>query len=221
MAVTQPSLVGKQYVGFSLPIGLTLATFSLLSLAITISCIFYSLKEAFDENFPLIILPSIPLYTGGNLAVRARYTVSHLMLNVIGSVIVAMSSYLQQLCAAPSYQVIHTAIRSDGGDVPFVSPVPTIVSLFRRFRRSGPLICVWALLLSTSLVMHLCLNGIIGFQYHIQTLYSNIIRANDLNPILFMLANWTNTTATQCQTDLRTIVGAFNVEIANITLIVD
>ena len=109
------------------------------------------------------------------------------MLNVLGSVIVAMSSYLQQLCAAPSYQVIHTGIRPDGGDVPFGSPVTTIVSLFRRFRRSVPVICVWALLLSTSLVMHLCLNGIIGFQYHIQTYYYNILRENDLNPILFTL----------------------------------
>src|SRR5277367_2588998 len=61
MAVNPPQLVGKQYVGFSLPIGLTLATFSLLSLVFTICCTFYSLKEAFDENFPLIVLPSIPL----------------------------------------------------------------------------------------------------------------------------------------------------------------
>ena len=221
MAVDPPQLVGKQYVGFSLPIGLTLATFSLLSLVFTICCTFYSLKEAFDENFPLIVLPSIPLYTGGHLAVRALYTVSHLMLNVFGSMIVAMSSYLQQLCAAPSYQVIRTAVSSDGGDIPFGSPVPTIVSLFHRFRRSVPVICVWILLLTTSLVMHLCLNGIIGFQYHMQTYYANIIPANELNPILFTLENWTNATATQCQTDLRTIVGAFNVEIANITLIVD
>jgi hypothetical protein len=221
MAVNPPQLVGKHYVGFSLPIGHTLATFSLLSLAITVYCTFYSLKEAFEDNFPLIVLPSIPLYTGGHLAVRAWYTVSHLILNVIGSVIVAMSSYFQQLCVAPSYEVIRTAVRSDGGDVPFGSPVPTIVGVFRRFRRSVPVICVWALLLSTSLVMHLCLNGIVGFQYHIQTYDYNIIPANDLNPIFFTLANWTNATATQCQTDLRTIVGAFNVEIANITLIVD
>jgi hypothetical protein len=221
MPVGPPQLAGKQYVGFSLPIGLILATSSLVALAITICCTFYSLKEAFDENSPLIILPSIPLYTGGELAVRAWYTVSHLILNVIGSVIVAMSFYLQQLCAAPSYQVIRTAVRSDGGDVPFGSPVPTIVSLFRRFRRSVPLIGVWALLLTTSLVMHLCLNGVVGFQYHIPTLYLSIVSVNDFNPKFFTLANYTNSTATECQTDLRTIIGAFNVDLVNFTLVVD
>jgi len=68
--------------------------------------------------------------------------------------------------------------------------------------------------------MHLCLNGIIGFQYHIQSYYPNIIPANELNPILFKLEKWTNVTAAQCQTDLRTVI-ALNVEIVNITLIVD
>jgi hypothetical protein len=220
MAVGKPQLVGKGYVGSTLRIGLTLAAFSLLALVVTICCTIYSVKEAFDERSSLIILPSIPLYTGGHLAVRALYIVSHVLLNLAGSVIVAMSFNLQQLCASPSYEVIRRAVTLDGGDVPFGSPLPTIVSLFRRFRRSVPVICVWLLLLTTSLVMHLCLNGAIGFQYNIQHYYVDVIPVSELNPILFTLANWTNTTATQCQSDLRSIL-AINVDTTNITLIVD
>lgn len=221
MARGPPELVGKPYIGFSLPIGLILGGSSLVALAVTVVFTFYSLKEAFEQKSTLIILPSIPLYTGGHVAVRAWYTVAHLLLNIIGSVIVAMSFYLQQLCTSPTYQVIRGAVRSDGGDVPFGTPVRTIINLFGRFRRSIPVICVWTLLLITSLVMHICLNGVIGFQYDIQTYYLDIIPANELNPILFTLANWTNATAPECQTDLRTLIGAFNVDISNITLIVD
>jgi Family of unknown function (DUF6536) len=213
----KPQLVGKEYVGYTLHIGLVLATLSLAALVCTICCIFYSMKESFDENYSLIILPSIPLYTGGHFSVKAVYTTVHFLLNLLGSLIVAASFYLQQLCASPSYQIIRQAVTRDGGDVPFGSPLPTTLSLFRR---RTPAIWVWLLLLLTSLVMHLCLNGAIGFQYHQPNYMVDVKRSGDLNPIFFRLENWTNATASQCQTDLRSLL-AFNVDISNITLIVD
>ena len=214
---TQPQLKDKEYVGRSFPMGLALAVLAILALPLTICTIFWSLKESFDENYGLIILPSIPLYSSGCDAVKSAYYASHFALNLLGSTIVLVSFYLQQLCASPSYKVISKAIKAGGGDVPFGSPIPAALGLFRR---RGPLPWLWLLLLLTSMVMHLCLNGTIGYQYHlVPTIYVDVFRVGQLNPLLFQLADWTNLTAQECQSDLRQLLG-INVDVGNMTLVV-
>jgi hypothetical protein len=216
-----PQLAAKSYVGYSLQLAITLAVLSLLALPLTFCCIIWSVKEALDKEYGYVIVPSVVLFTRSCEVAKTASIIIHLIVNVIGTVIFFISLYLQQLCANPTYQAICEEITSGGGDIQFGSPLPLAIRLFRRWRlrRYRPLILLWLFLMLTSAVLHLSLNGAVGFQFNTVIMWVQVLRADGINPLLFELAHWTNITGTQCQTQLKQF--STNVNLANMTLVVD
>lgn len=211
-----PQLAAKGYVGYSLELAIALAVLSLVALPLTFCCIIWSLKEALEKEYGDVIVPSVVLFTRSCDVARIASIIIHFIVNLIGSVIVGISLYLQQLCASPTYQAIREEITSGSGDIQFGSPLPLAIRLFRRCR---PLISLWLFLMLTSLVLHLSLNGAVGFQFNTLFLWGQVLRADGINPLLFELEHWTNITGTQCQTQLKQL--STNANLANITLVVD
>jgi hypothetical protein len=79
---------------------------------------------------------------------------AHFFVNVIGTVILGLSNYIQQMCASPNIEDVSKGFQSRG-DIQFGSNSPTAV--FRIGQRV--LSIAWVALILTSLPLHLTLNG--------------------------------------------------------------
>jgi len=214
---SQPRLSGKKYVGYSLRLAVVLAIFSLFFISVSIYSVHRSLTDALKPTYNLSILPSVVI-SGGNCGhLRFVNDGLHFVVNVIGSLIVGISAYLQQICTSPTYQHITNGIRQEGGDVLFGSSLP--VALFRR--RQTKLIVVWLLLVATSLPIHLALNGAIGYSYtsvllEVQGVWTESEVANGVTGFV---PPWTNITGPECQLFFQQL--SINIDVEYIILIVN
>ena len=154
---------------------------------------------------------------GGNCAhLRFVNDGLHFVVNLIGSLIVGISAYLQQICTSPTYQDILNGITQEGGDVQFGSSLP--VALFRR--RRTRLIVVWVLLVATSLPIHLALNGAIGYSYTSVVLEQTIWTVSQVaGGITGLAAPWTKITDSECRQFFQQY--SINIDVEAIILIVN
>jgi hypothetical protein len=95
---------------------------------------------------------SIPIFTGTcNSDIRVYTILGNLAINSVGTIILASSNYLQQICSSPSFEHIEKSIKA-GKDLKFGRNSPTAV-----LRQPWPLICLWIFLVLTSVPLHYCL----------------------------------------------------------------
>jgi len=104
-------------------------------------------------------LPSFPLFQGNCSSMQRVNAGIHLLLNLLATVVIGISMYIQQLCTSPTREDISTAIKA-GGDVDFGSNLP--FQLFRRWKKRKIVCLVWIVLILTSLPIHLTSNASIG-----------------------------------------------------------
>ena len=111
------------------------------------------------------VVTSFPLLynTCETSSLRWYVVASQLVLNVIGSILLASSNYLQQICTSPTISEILDEARAHR-NVIFGSNSP--VAMFRRKSNTR---WVWISLVITSLPLHLLLNGITGYAIHSRT----------------------------------------------------
>lgn len=154
---------------------------------------------------------------GGNCAhLRFVNDGLHLVVNVIGSLIVSFSAYLQQLCTAPTYHHILKGITPEGGDIQFGSNLP--VALFRR--RQTKLIIVWIFLVVTSLPIHLALNGALGYSYTSVILKQEIWTESQVSGgVTGVVPPWTNITGQACRQFFQQF--SINIDVEAIILVVN
>jgi hypothetical protein len=110
------------------------------------------------EGYSMLSLQSITLFTGQcDSSLQTYNLVAHFLINGLGTIVLASSNYLQQICSSPSISEIAMRV-GQGRDFQFGSNSPGSV-----FRQKFTLTLVWILLVLTSLPLHLMLNGIMGY----------------------------------------------------------
>ena len=212
----EPRLSGKSYVGYSFRLAVILSILSTLFLAITIYSIKRSLDDALKPDYGLSILPSVVIFGGNCAHLRFVSDGLHLVVNIIGSLIVSFSAYLQQICSSPTYNDILNSITPEGGDILFGSNLP--VGLYRR--RKTKLIVVWILLLITSLPIHLALNGALGYSYTSVILEQEIWTQSQVaGGVTGLVQPWTNISGQACRQFFQQF--SININVEAIILVVN
>lgn len=165
-------LLQPSYVTTAKMIFYLLSTAALLSVSVTVVIILLTIRniekqassdtstvssqDLAPQTFGLMRVPSLIVSSGNCSSVRVYNVLAHFILNGIGTLILGASNYLQQICTSPTAEhVIHRE-----GNIKFGSNMP--VELFRN--KGWQMKLFWILLISTSLPLHLMLNGIIGYE---------------------------------------------------------
>ena len=170
-----------------------------------------------SDGAPLLSSQSIPLITASCDSNLSTYNlVAHLVINLLGTIVLACSNYLQQLAASPSFDDIKNRILA-GKDVRFGTNSPSAV-----FRQRGWLIAFWFFLVLTSLPIHLLINGIIGeaitpIQAGCQAI-QDTVRGDTTRPAY--AGNWTYVASAQCAKLLLSSI-AYVTDFKNITILVN
>lgn len=141
---------------------------------------------------------------------------SGLLINVIASIGLAASNYLQQICSSPSLSEIEKHLKA-GRDVIFGSNSP--LAVYRL--KNTVLTVLWTSLILTSLPLHLLVNGVVGYAIYIVAADSSAIeipvRGNATIPEY--ARNWTSISSDNCaQFLVRSI--AYVTDFNNITILV-
>ena len=173
-------------------------------------------KEAYGYT---TIMPSFALVSGSCRTMSRLSEGLLLVVNIIGGLVLGISSYLQQLCTSPTLKDILSEM-GQRGDVNFGSNSPS--ALFRRFRSRKSVCLLWIILLITSLPAHLLLNGSIGLA---PTFTYPSVAALDSNVTSQYVAGtkttWTNVTSQNCRTFLWEIQYYASFNVSNLLVVVD
>jgi hypothetical protein len=182
----------QAYVKSAFIVSYVLASAAVISTVVTIIALILSRHDArtasiFPQSFPLLTA------TCDSRKLQFNNLFAHLFVNSIGTVILGMSNYVQQMCASPTVEEIAEGFRRRG-DVYFGSNSPSAV--FRLRQRS--LAVAWVALTVTSLPLHLTLNGITGFAakaVEADRVALTLSQIDQLNPLSL---TWSNTSAGDC-----------------------
>ena len=182
----------QAYVKSAFIISYALATAAIVSTIITVVALILSRHDA---RTALIFPQSFPLFTATCDSRKLQFNnlVSHLFVNSLGTIILGMSNYIQQMCTSPTVEEVAEGFRKDG-DIYFGSNAPSAV--FRLGQRS--LAVAWIALTLTSLPLHLTLNGITGFAakaVEADRMALTLSQIDQLDPISL---TWSNTSAADC-----------------------
>ena len=160
---------------------------------------------------------SIPMYKGecDAKSLQMFNLFAHLFVNCIGTIILGLSNYIQQLCACPTIQEVSEGFQKRG-DVQFGSNSPSAV--FRLGQRS--LTGLWIALIITSLPLHLTLNGITGFAAKSVEATRIALFLNQTDLVTPEELSWSNVSSSACAT-LLISSRAHVVGFKNITIIVN
>jgi hypothetical protein len=141
---------------------------------------------------------------------------ANLLVNFIGTIIMASSNYLQQICASPTVEFIARELRR-GKDWKFGSNSPRAV-----LRQTVSLSLFWLLLVLTSVPLHIMINGIVGYAVHSVNASSSAIPAPKLGqPTAPPYAqNWTVVSSEPCAALLLSSL-AYVTDFNNITIVVN
>jgi hypothetical protein len=143
-------------VGSAMIIAYLLLLFSLIT-TVAAAIIFFKTAHTSEGN-SMLSLQSISLFTGQCDSNLQTYNlVAHFLINGLGTIVLASSNYLQQICSSPSINEIASRV-GQGKDFRFGSNSPS-----SAFRQKATLTLVWIMLVLTSLPLHLMLNGIMGY----------------------------------------------------------
>ena len=208
------SLHRPGYLGFAHLISYILLFLALVFDVCAIIAIILSLREPNNNSGSLFAVASITLISGtcdGNL-----HTINlglHLLINVLGTLILGSSNYLQQICTSPELGDLQKEMSAESGDIFFGANSPS-----RLLRRWSSLTVLWITFILTSVPIHLMLNGSIGY-----AILTVPIRASTaINTSNFSLAEipngWTQITSDRC---VQYLLGSisFNTDYTNITVV--
>jgi hypothetical protein len=125
----------------------------------------------------LIMVPSLIVMDGACSSVRIYNVLAHLILNAIGTLVLGASNYLQQICTSPTAKHVDSV----QGNIKFGSNMPG-----ELFKRSGTQMKLfWILLISTSVLIHVIINGIAGYEVVDPHPFANAITmSSDIGTIL-------------------------------------
>ena len=118
---------------------------------------------------------------------------AHLFVNTIGTMILGLSNYIQQMCASPTIEEVSDGFRKHG-DVVFGSNSASAV--FRLGQRT--LSAAWIGLMVTSLPLHITLNGITGFAAKSVLADRLALTPSQINLLSPTWLSWNNVTAEGC-----------------------
>jgi hypothetical protein len=140
---------------------------------------------------------------------------AHFFVNVIGTVILGLSNYIQQMCASPNIEDVSQGFQRRG-DIQFGSNSPTAV--FRIGQRV--LSIAWVALILTSLPLHLTLNGITGFAAKSIPANRTALTTSQIAELTPTELSWDNVSSQACASLL---IGsrAHVVNFVNITIIIN
>jgi hypothetical protein len=140
---------------------------------------------------------------------------AHFFVNVIGTVILGLSNYIQQMCASPNIEDVSKGLQRRG-DIQFGSNSPTAV--FRIGQRV--LSIAWVALILTSLPLHLTLNGITGFAAKSIPANRTALTTSQIVELTPTELSWDNVSSQACASLL---IGsrAHVVNFVNITIIIN
>ena len=139
--------------------------------------------------------------------------IAHFLVNCVGTVILGMSNYIQQLCSSPTEEDVLHGFRKRG-DILFGANSPT--SVFQM--RHKNLRLIWISLLLTSLPVHLMLNGITGFAAKAVPAIRTAVPFSQVGDLSATQLSWTNTSANDCA-HLLVSSRAHVTNFANLTII--
>ena len=179
---------------------------------VTIMTLMLTRQDQSSTSFP----QSFPIFKASCDSRRLQFNnlFAHLFVNTIGTIILGLSNYIQQMCASPTIEEVSHGFRKYG-DVVFGSNSASAV--FRLGQRS--LSAGWVALMVTSLPLHIMLNGITGFAAKSVQADRLALTPSQLNRLSPTRLSWDNVTAEDCANLLvssRAHVTNFN----NITILI-
>jgi hypothetical protein len=160
---------------------------------------------------------SINLYTGHcDSSLHTYNLIGHFLINSLGTIVLASSNYLQQICSSPDFKTIKKRIE-EGKDLKFGSNSPSSV-----FRQKKSLTFLWISLLLTSLPLHIMINGILGYAVNSIPATSSAIQVTTPGAAdtPSYATNWTVVPADQCAPLLIQSM-AYVTSFQNITILVN
>jgi hypothetical protein len=146
----------ESYIWVSRWLSITLCGLAVFSFAISIYALVLAVRFPDKQNFGYNVLsPSAPIFMASCGKAEIWNIAVTIIVNIFGTVVLAISNYLQQLCTSPSAEDIATEFEKKG-DATFGANSPC--RLFQRKDRRWVML-IWIVLLVTSLPIHLLLNG--------------------------------------------------------------
>jgi hypothetical protein len=136
----------------------------------------------------------------------------HFIINFLGTIVLASSNFLQQICSSPSITEIADRIHA-GKDLKFGSNSPAAV-----FRQKTSLSLLWLSLVLTSLPLHIMINGIMG--YAVNSIDAGCQAFYGPSNFTAPRGNWTTLSSDQCASLLQQSV-AYVTNFQNITIVVN
>ena len=136
----------------------------------------------------------------------------HFIINFLGTIVLASSNFLQQICSSPSITDIANRLQT-GKDLKFGSNSPAAV-----FRQKTSLTIVWLSLVLTSLPLHVMINGIMG--YAVSSIDAECHAFYGASNVTAPRGNWTTLSSDQC-TKLLVQSVAYVTNFQNITIVVN
>jgi hypothetical protein len=192
-----------------------LLLFLSLGTAASATIIFFKTQHTSDGN-SMLSLQSITLFTGQcDSSLQTYNLVAHFLINGLGTIVLASSNYLQQICSSPSISEIAMRV-GQGRDFQFGSNSPGSV-----LRQKFTLALVWVLLVLTSLPLHLMLNGIMGYAVTPIEAEGHAVQmlGGVAPPLGGNITNWNSYSSDQCAKLLLHSI-AYVTDFRNITILV-
>jgi hypothetical protein len=196
-------------------IGYVLAFFALLFSVAAI--VVFTLTRKHADGSAILQVESFPLTSGSCDSNLHTYNlIAHLFINLLGTIILGSSNYLQQICTSPSVTGVTKQLKRHG-DVKFGANSPSAV-----FRQRSTLTMLWLSLVITSLPIHIMLNGIMGYAVFPIDASGQAIESGASGIATYVSENttWTEISSSQCVTYLLNAV-AYVTDFNNITIIVN
>ena len=172
-------------------------------------------KASYEEaaGNPITNITSLGLHDGTcDEGLHTYGLVAHFFINVLGTIILASSNYLQQITTSPGIVDIAVQMRTRG-DVYFGANSPSNV-----FRQGGTLLYLWLWLILTSVPIHLTLNGIVGYAVFPFPPKGQAVLASQ-NLSISAAGNWSMITPDECIQDLYSAL-VYITDYDNITVVV-
>src|SRR2546423_3847835 len=172
-----------------------LLAFAILSAVATIVIFVLTHQRAGESKLYELYPHSLPILKEAcdSRTLQIQNLIAHFLVNCVGTVILGMSNYIQQLCSSPTEEDVLHGFRKRG-DMLFGANSPT--SVFQMGHKNLRLI--WISLLLTSLPVHLMLNGITGFAAKAVPATRTAVPFSQVGGLTATQLSWTNTSANDC-----------------------
>jgi hypothetical protein len=206
----------RRYFSTAVVVSYALLALSVVSTVATVVAFVLTHQHAQRSNLYQLYPQSIPILksTCDSKSLQIWNLVAHLFVNFIGTIVLGLSNYIQQLCASPTIEDISTGFRRRG-DVLFGSNSPAAVL---QLGHKG-ITLMWILLILTSLPLHIMLNGITGFAAKAVEAERRALTVDQTSLLTPIQLSWTNISAAQC-VDLLISSRAHVTNFVNITTII-